>query len=227
MTSRPTATRPPYAGSPSATRHRGKPSRSTGKASPDKPSRLCRRPADNRSHNRSSVERSHERDSGRVRGNRPARARWPRVKTRAAQQSRWSSQTGPKRALGLLLSRRRTMTRIIIDAVVDIEYLANVIAVVMRASRTVRRTPSKSSTSPRVGPLSRCQSPRSRRRCRKFAATVGGTHLRVTECWPCWCDGCRGAALDPEVLTVETWDVAVGNLITGHHRAVRRVREVG
>jgi hypothetical protein len=33
------------------------------------------------------------------------------------------------------------------------------------------------------------------------------THRRLTDCWMCWCDVMRGAALEPEVLTPDAWDV--------------------
>jgi hypothetical protein len=33
-----------------------------------------------------------------------------------------------------------------------------------------------------------------------------GTHLRLTDCWRCWSDVMRGAALEPEVLAPGAWD---------------------
>ena len=32
-----------------------------------------------------------------------------------------------------------------------------------------------------------------------------GTHEFLTDCWMCWSDVMRGAALEPEVLTPEAW----------------------
>lgn len=32
-----------------------------------------------------------------------------------------------------------------------------------------------------------------------------GQHQRLTDCWMCWSDVMRGAALEPEVLTAEAW----------------------
>lgn len=32
-----------------------------------------------------------------------------------------------------------------------------------------------------------------------------GRHLRLTECWACWSDVMRGAALEPEVLSSDAW----------------------
>ena len=33
-----------------------------------------------------------------------------------------------------------------------------------------------------------------------------GTHRRLTDCWRCWSDVMRGAALEPEVLASDAWD---------------------
>ncbi len=35
-----------------------------------------------------------------------------------------------------------------------------------------------------------------------------GTHGLLTECWMCWSDVMRGAALEPEVLSPAAWRVA-------------------
>lgn len=32
-----------------------------------------------------------------------------------------------------------------------------------------------------------------------------GTHDRLTDCWMCWSDVMRGAAIEPEVLSPEAW----------------------
>ena len=32
-----------------------------------------------------------------------------------------------------------------------------------------------------------------------------GTHRRLTDCWQCWSDVMRGAALEPEVLAAACW----------------------
>lgn len=32
-----------------------------------------------------------------------------------------------------------------------------------------------------------------------------GAHLTLTECWMCWSDVMRGAALEPQVLTAGAW----------------------
>lgn len=32
-----------------------------------------------------------------------------------------------------------------------------------------------------------------------------GRHQRLTDCWMCWCDVMRGAALEPEVLSPQAW----------------------
>ena len=32
-----------------------------------------------------------------------------------------------------------------------------------------------------------------------------GTHTRLTDCWMCWSDVMRGAALEPEVLNLAAW----------------------
>jgi hypothetical protein len=32
-----------------------------------------------------------------------------------------------------------------------------------------------------------------------------GRHQRLVECWMCWCDVMRGAALEPEVLAPAAW----------------------
>ena len=32
-----------------------------------------------------------------------------------------------------------------------------------------------------------------------------GTHSRLTDCWMCWSDVMRGAALEPEVLRWDVW----------------------
>ena len=34
-----------------------------------------------------------------------------------------------------------------------------------------------------------------------------GTHVRLTECWMCWSDVMRGAALEPEVLSKSAWQI--------------------
>ena len=42
-------------------------------------------------------------------------------------------------------------------------------------------------------------------RCRCCPAPGRGRHQRLTECWMCWCDVMRGAALEPEVITPHAW----------------------
>ena len=36
-----------------------------------------------------------------------------------------------------------------------------------------------------------------------------GTHERLTDCWMCWSDVMRGAALEPEVLAPAAWPLDV------------------
>ena len=51
-----------------------------------------------------------------------------------------------------------------------------------------------------------------------------GTHLRLIDCWACWSDVYRGAALETDVLAPQAWDVAIaalsaGATLAGVHRA--------
>ena len=39
-----------------------------------------------------------------------------------------------------------------------------------------------------------------------------GAHLRLTECWACWCDAHRGACLEVDVLAPDAWDLALAEL---------------
>ncbi len=32
-----------------------------------------------------------------------------------------------------------------------------------------------------------------------------GLHARLVDCWMCWCDVMRGAAIEPEVLAPDAW----------------------
>jgi hypothetical protein len=107
------------------------------------------------------------------------------------------------------------MTRIIIDDVEDIEDLTNAIAVVMRVFTNGAAYAEEEQYFSKRGhaepqPVAEIASPVPYVRC-----AYRGTHLRLTECWACWCDVYRGAALETEVLAVEAWDVAVGELLAG------------
>lgn len=42
-----------------------------------------------------------------------------------------------------------------------------------------------------------------------------GTHLRLVDCWACWCDVRRGAVLEVDVLSPDAWDVAAVALFEG------------
>lgn len=42
-----------------------------------------------------------------------------------------------------------------------------------------------------------------------------GTHTRLTDCWACWADVVRGAAMEAEVLVGGAWDEIVRGLGTG------------
>lgn len=39
-----------------------------------------------------------------------------------------------------------------------------------------------------------------------------GTHLRLSDCWACFCDVQRGACLEVDVVAEEAWDVALRRL---------------
>lgn len=126
------------------------------------------------------------------------------------------------------------MTRIIIDDVESMQDLYDALAVV---SRDFTNSAKFASIEERFSKSARADSD-----CENCRATdtgssepiaIGspmpflpcpsrGTHLRLTDCWACWSDVHRGACLEVDVLAIEAWDIAAGELLTAaqpRHRA--------
>jgi hypothetical protein len=112
------------------------------------------------------------------------------------------------------------MTRIIIEDVESIEDLLNALSVVTRVFTdpalfdTEQQVFSKGE--PDHGPVPHAET--------EAVAELGlvkpyipcpcrGEHLRLTECWRCWSDVHRGAAVEFDVLAPAAWDIAIGELL--------------
>jgi len=103
------------------------------------------------------------------------------------------------------------MVRIIIDDVEDVVDLLNALAAVQSAFtdpdaysdevRTFSKTPTGEPVAEIAGPAPYVP-------CR-----YRGTHLRLTDCWMCWCDVHRGACLATDVLHPDAWDIALAELL--------------
>lgn len=127
------------------------------------------------------------------------------------------------------------MTRIIIDDVESMQDLYNALAVVAEVftdpakfeSEEQRFTKGASedcdcvdcqpASAPSREPIAAIASPMPYTPCPNR-----GTHLRLTDCWACWCDVHRGACLEVDVLAAEAWDIAAGELLAAsqpRHRA--------
>jgi len=115
------------------------------------------------------------------------------------------------------------MTRIIIDDVENFEDLTNAIAVVLRVFTNAEAYAedeqyfSKHRPAEPAQPIAEIAAPVPYIPCPKR-----GTHLRLTDCWACWCDVRRGAGLEVDVLAADAWDLAVEELVgasQAKHRA--------
>lgn len=129
------------------------------------------------------------------------------------------------------------MTRIIINDVANIQDLYNALAAVTQAFDNPEKFESEEeSFSKRPAEdcdCDDCQRQRDTERVEPVAEIAApepyipcprrGTHLRLTECWACWCDVHRGACLEVDVLAPEAWDLAIGELVAAssqpRHRA--------
>lgn len=115
------------------------------------------------------------------------------------------------------------MTRIIIDDVADIQDLYDALATVTRAfedpqrfcqeeQRFYKRLPDGSAPQDLAAEPDAPIKP-------YLPCPQRGTHLRLTDCWACWCDVHRGACLEVDVLAPEAWDLAAKDLLAGSPRA--------
>ena len=121
------------------------------------------------------------------------------------------------------------MTRIIIDDVETVQDLYDALAAVTKAFADPERFDSEEeyfSKPPVAGcECEDCLRKRGARREAPVAEIAAptpylpcprrGTHLRLTDCWACWCDVHRGACLEVDVLAPEAWDLAIGELVAG------------
>lgn len=127
------------------------------------------------------------------------------------------------------------MTRIIIDDVDDIQDLYNALAAVTQVfTKNLEKFDSDEEYFSK-GPNEACECDdclRSRLTERQPIAEIAtptpyipcpdrGNHLRLTDCWACWCDVHRGACLEVDVLAPEAWDIAAAALLPAarRHRA--------
>ncbi len=127
------------------------------------------------------------------------------------------------------------MTRIIIDDVANFQDLCNALVAVSRSFTT---NPGKFDSDEEYfskGPQEACECDdclrdrlAERRPIAEIAAPLPyipcpdrGKHLRLTDCWACWCDVHRGACLEVDVLDPDAWDIALLALLpaAGKHRA--------
>lgn len=115
------------------------------------------------------------------------------------------------------------MTRVIIEGLRNRQSLINAISVVLRALNEdeaylmdehvfVPSTPETPETDISGRTQDRYLTPDPARDMLPHAGPVPylpcprrGTHERLTECWMCWSDVMRGAALEPEVLAARWW----------------------
>ncbi len=132
------------------------------------------------------------------------------------------------------------MTRIIIDGVEDTDDLTNAVTAVLKAFADTSRFDSdeeiftKSTCDcdecrvlnqpdePAPAPAEVEQAPL----LGYIACPRRSTHIRLTDCWACWCDVYRGAAVETDVLAPEAWDIGIRELLgvadpttAGRHRA--------
>jgi hypothetical protein len=125
------------------------------------------------------------------------------------------------------------MTRIVIDDVTSIQDLIRALAVV---HSVFADDPTKfdsaeecfSKSHPDACTCDTCLDDAGTREVPEIAAPMPyipcpnrGTHLRLTDCWACWCDVHRGACLEVDVLASEAWDIAYAALMppAARHRA--------
>jgi hypothetical protein len=54
-----------------------------------------------------------------------------------------------------------------------------------------------------------------------------GQHLRLADCWMCWADVQRGAAIEMDVLAAEAWDLSLARLLNPGIGSTKSGEDVG